>query len=104
MDYTEIIKAVVELVVAVLTLFVIPKLRAFLIEKAGKDKLERWQKMVETAVAAAEQTMEHGEEKKHFVMRWLFDRGIEYDANVVDGMIEAAVIRLHNELKGGAAE
>lgn len=106
MNCTEIIKAIVELIVAVLTVIVIPKLRDYLYEKAGAENLARWQKLVEVAVAAAEQTIdpERWQAKKEFVREWLIMRGIEYDPDTVDSMIEAAVIKLHNELKGGAAE
>lgn len=86
---------------AVITSVVAPAVKAFLSEKIEKDKLERWEKFVGIAVAAAEQTIPVAE-RKQFVYDWLKNRGIEYDADAVDSMIEAAVIKLHNELKVGA--
>lgn len=106
MDYTEIITAAIGLLVAVITSIVAPAVKAFLTERIEKDKLERWEKFVGIAVAAAEQTIpsEQWKERKQFVYDWLKNRGIEYDADAVDSMIEAAVIKLHNELKVGAGE
>lgn len=106
MNYTEIITAIIGLLVALITTIVAPAVRAFLSERVEKEKLERWEKFVGIAVAAAEQTIppELWQEKKEFVREWLNERGIEYDVEAVDGMIEAAVIKLHNELKVGAEE
>lgn len=101
MDYTEIIELVIKLIVAVLVTFVIPSLRSFLESKIEKERREKWKSFVDVAVSAAEQTFPatSGKEKKRFVFDWLDARGIEYDADEVDSMIEAAVIRLHNELR-----
>lgn len=101
MDITEIIKAVIGLLTALIIYIIAPSVRAFLNSRVEGEKLERWKRYVEIAVAAAEQTIPktQAKEKKQFVLDWLNARGIEFDADEVDGMIEASVIRLHNELK-----
>lgn len=101
MDITEIIKAVIGLLVAVTTTVIAPTVRVYLASKVEREKLDKWRQYVEIAVAAAEQTIpkSKAQEKKEFVFAWLYERGIEFDEDAVDSMIEAAVIRLHNELK-----
>ena len=102
MDFTEIIKALLGLLVAVITTVIAPTVKTFLASRVEREKLDKWRQYVEIAVAAAEQTIPKTmtQEKKEFVFDWLKARGIEFDAEEVDSMIEAAVIRLHNELKG----
>lgn len=100
-DYTEIFKAVIGLIVTVLTAIVIPAVKSYIEIKIDKEKLERWQRFIDIAVSAAEQTIpaENWREKKQFVVDWLDARGIDFDADEVDSMIESAVIKLHNELR-----
>ena len=51
MDYTEIISAVIALISALVSAFLIPWIK----ERVGADKLKKWQAYVEIAVKAAEQ-------------------------------------------------
>lgn len=103
MDYTEIIKMAIGLVLAVITAVIIPTLKRYLEERVGKETLEKWNQYVKIAVAAAEQIFDisQGAEKKQYVVDWLHERGIVFDEAAVDSMIEAAVNELHNALKAG---
>ena len=105
MDITEIIKAVIGLLTALIIYIIAPSVRAFLSASTDKEKLAKWKQYVDIAVGAAEQLMpkDAGKEKKQFVLDWLNARGIEFDADEVDSMIEASVIRLHTEIKGVSA-
>lgn len=96
MDYTNIIGAVITLLTAILTTFIIPWLK----EKYGCEKLKKWQAYVNIAVEAAEQLYDvtEGEEKKAYVVEYLASKGIKFDSDTVDKMIESAVLTLHNEL------
>lgn len=96
MDYTNIIGAVITLLTAILTTFIIPWLK----EKYGCEKLKKWQAYVNIAVEAAEQLYDvtEGEEKKAYVVNYLATKGIKFDSDTVDKMIESAVLTLHNEL------
>lgn len=101
MDYTNIITAVITLLTALLTAFVIPWIK----ERAGAEKLAKWQQYVEIAVRAAEQlyAATDGAEKKAYVLQYLASKGIKFDSATVDKMIESAVLTLHHELYGGTS-
>lgn len=101
MDYTQIITAVLALLSALVTAFVIPWLK----ERIGAERLATWQQYVEIAVRAAEQlySATQGEEKKAYVVQYLAGKGIQFDTETVDKMIEATVLTLHNQLYGGAS-
>ena len=100
MDYTQIISAVIALVSALVSAFLIPWLK----KKIGAEDLKKWQAYVEIAVRAAEQlyAANEGAEKKAYVLQYLAERGIVFDSDTVDKLIEAAVLTLHHELYGGA--
>ena len=55
MDYTEIISAVIALISALVSAFLIPWIK----ERVGADKLKKWQAYVEIAVKAAEDRRAH---------------------------------------------
>lgn len=99
MDYTQIITAVIALLSALVTAFVIPWLK----ERIGAERLATWQQYVEIAVRAAEQLYgaAQGEEKKAYVVQYLAGKGIQFDTETVDKMIEATVLTLHSQLYGG---
>lgn len=92
-----ILKIVVSACSALITVFVVPYLRRL----AENEKLTEIMKAVNVAVSAAEQTIKgsgKGAEKKHqvieFMLDWMHSRGISFDAEQIDGLIEAAVYGL----------
>ena len=99
MDYTQIIQAVVALLTAVITTFLIPYIK----KRVEASELAKWQTYTEIAVRAAEQiySATDGEKKKAYVVQYLASKGIQFDSSTVDKMIEAAVLTLHHELYGG---
>lgn len=96
-DITAIIKAVVELIFAVAGIFLIPWLK----EKIGAAKLAKIIDTIDILVAAAEQIANRegydGAWKKQHVIELLQKNGYTVD-DTIDDYIEAAVIKLHNEL------
>ena len=102
MDYTNIITAVITLLTALVSAFLIPWMK----ERIGAEKLAKWQQYVDIAVRAAEQLYNatDGAEKKAYVLRYLASKGIQFDSDTVDKMIESAVLTLHHELYGGASD
>ena len=93
-DITEIVSAVIALIVAVITYFVIPLLR----QKVEAGKLERIEKWVKTAVEAAEMIYKGsglGDQKKAYVLKFLAEKGYTMDIDSIDSMIEAAVHELN---------
>ena len=98
MDYTRIIESVITLVVALLTTFIVPWIK----EKIDAEKLKKWQIYTDIAVQAAEQlfTTEQFKEKKQYVLDYLTDKGIRFDPDTIDNLIEASVLLLHDDLYG----
>lgn len=96
MDVTDIVSAVITLIAAIITTFVIPWLKT----KLDADKLANLTAWAKIAVSAAEQIYAgpgRGEEKKTYVTEFLGKHGYTVDTDELDGVIEAAVAQL--ELK-----
>jgi len=94
-DITQVILAVIALLSAVVTGFLIPwiKLRT---TAQQQEQLAAW---VEIAVSAAEQIFAgvgRGAEKKEYVKAWLAERGLTFDEKTIDAAIEASVYQLKN--------
>ena len=92
-DLTPIMEAIIALVVAVITAFVIPWLKG----KIDADKLEQIKLWVTVAVEAAEQLYNgtgRGEEKKAYVVKFLQEKGFTLDPDSLDKLIEAAFFNL----------
>lgn len=98
MDYTQIISAVIALISALVSAFLIPWLKT----KIDANKLQTIKTYVEIGVKAAEQlyAATDGEEKKTYVINFLAEHGIRFDVSTIDQLIEAAVLQLHHELYG----
>lgn len=97
-DITPIVEAVIGVVVAICSVFVIPWLKS----KVSAEKMETYKVWVEIGVAAAEQLYKaaDGAQKKLYVQSFLFDKGINLDEYDLDNLIESAVLKLHNDLYG----
>ena len=100
-NITPIVEAGILLIAAIISVFVVPWIRSKAKSEGTSDFL-RW---VEIAVAAAEQLYEStdGAAKKKYVLAYLQGKGVTVDEEDIENAIEAAVIKLHNELiaKGG---
>ena len=94
-DLTQIILAVIALISAVLTGFVIPWIKS----KLDDRQYEILVAFVKTAVYAAEQlfTSEQWKEKKQYVQDLLLQNGYQIDLAPVDALIEATVRELRIE-------
>lgn len=95
-DITPIVNAVIALIAAGVSVFLIPWIKSKTTDEQRKELLE-W---VKIGVAAAEQLYEgqgRGEEKKQYVLKFLADMGFTVDEEAVNAAIEAAV----NQLNGG---
>ena len=92
MDYTQIISAVIALISALVSAFLIPWLKT----KIDADKLQTLRTYVEIGVKAATD----GAAKKAYVVNFLAEKGIQFDVETIDKLIEAAVLQLHHELYG----
>lgn len=99
-DLTPIINAMIALVAALITAFVIPWLK----RKTTAHDREEMLKWVEIAVAAAQQLYHQldGQQRKEYVRNYLNSKGYDVNDKDVDNAIEAAVLRLHRELEAAA--
>ena len=94
-DITPIIETIITLVVLCITTFLIPYIKS----KTTSAQQEQIQAWVNIAVMAAEQLIQgsgKGAEKKEYVIKWLNEHNITFDAEKLDAMIEAAVYKLTN--------
>ena len=92
-DLTSIANAVIALIAAIITAFVIPWIRS----KTTAAQFEKIKMWVTVAIEAAEQIYTgsgRGEEKKRFVIEFLANKGFKIDADSLDKLIEAAVFNL----------
>lgn len=96
-DLTPVINAVIALMAALISAFVIPWVRRNTTAQDREDFL-RW---VEIAVAAAEQLFHatQGAEKKKYVIAFLEKKGFVASEDDLNAAIEGAVLRLHRELE-----
>ena len=97
-DLTTVFLAEITLTAA----FVIPWLRANTTQKQ-REALLAW---AEIAAAAAQQLYGQlsGEERKAYVLDFLEEKGYKVNTLEVENAIEAAVLKLHQQLKSGAVE
>lgn len=96
-DITIFITAVAGAIAGVFCYFVRPYIKA-VTSAEQQAVLNEW---VRTAVKAAEQIYKgsgRGDEKKAFVLDWLQDHKITFDAAIIDAIIEAAVYELNEGL------
>ena len=91
-DYTELIQAIIALVSVLITTFLIP----FLKKKLSAERLEELKKWVSIAVKAAEQLYgsKTGQQKKEYVVAFLLSKGIVFDVDEVNALIESEVYKL----------
>ena len=96
MELTEIFKLLIELVVAVASLWLVPWLKA----KTGAEQVSDMLRWVEIAVSAAEQLYDakDGDAKYRYVFSFLREKGYAVDTDDVVNAIESAVLRLHKEI------
>ena len=95
-DLTPIVNAVITLIAAIVTTFLIPWIKS----KIDAAKLAQIVEWVGIAVRAAEQIYNEsgmGEKKKQYVLDFLADKGFTLDSNSINAMIEAAVKELNIE-------
>ncbi len=95
MDITPVVNAVIALIAAVVTAFVIPWVKSKT-TAAQREEIEAW---VRIAVIAAEQIYSgvgKGKEKKKYVLDFLAEKNLKIDEESVDLMIESAVKEMND--------
>lgn len=92
-DITTVIEAVLALIGALITAFLIPWIK----NKTSAEKLKQIELWVTVAVEAAEQIYTgsgKGAQKKAYVLEFLNSKGFDLDWEEIDMMIESAVFNL----------
>lgn len=97
-NITELLNAIIALLAAVITTFVVPWIK----RKMGAEKMTDFLRWVEVGVLAAEQMYQsfEGEEKKNYVIALLKEKGFKFSDVEVSAAIESAVKTVHAELYG----
>lgn len=96
LDLTPILEAIISLIAVIITYLVIPYIRS----KVNDQKLCELSQWVMIAVEAAEQIYAgpgRGEEKKAYVVAFLNSKGLTYDPESVNALIESYVHALKGE-------
>ena len=94
-DLTGIVLAVISLIGALITRYLIPWIK----EKTNEKQFEALKILAKVGVYAAEQlfSTEQWKEKKQYVLDFLKKNGYEVDAPAVDALIESLVRELQIE-------
>lgn len=95
-DITAIVNALIALIAAVVTVFVVPWIKS----KTTAQQREELVAWVKIAVSAAEQIYKgdkRGNEKKQYVLDFLAQNGFIVDEDYINAAIEAAVKQLNSE-------
>ncbi len=98
-DLTPVIQALITLISAFITLFILPKLTLYLKKKLSAEQLSVLREWVKIAVSAAEQLYgsKTGQQKKEYVVSFLLSKGIVIDIDEVTALIESEVYKLTAE-------
>jgi len=99
-DLTPVINAFIALVATIITAFVVPWIKRNTSAQA-REALLKW---VVIAVMAAQQLHYQlkGEERKQYVLDFLAQKGYDVSSEEIENAIEAAVLKLHQELEATA--
>ena len=100
MNLTTIVEAIIALAVAVITVFVLPWLSANTTARDREDLLS-W---VDIAVAAAQQLYHQcsGQQRLDYALALLEEKGFDIDDGAVVDAVEAAVLKLHQQMEAAA--
>lgn len=96
-DITPIISAIITLLLALITTFVIPYLKTK-ISASDFEKIKAWVKIAVQAVELIYPEAGQGRVKKQAVIDFLIEHNVVFDESQIDMLIESAVLELKNEL------
>ena len=108
MDITVILELIVKLIFAVLTIFVAPKLKALISEKVAESNQREIIQWVELAVKAAEEAERAGlidkKAKYTYALNFLEKRGVTFDPDTMQALIDSSCWELFNKFKVDSGE
>ena len=104
MDITPILELIIKLVFALITLFLLPKLKALISEKVAESDQRKIIQWVELAVKAAEEAERAGlidkKAKYTYALNFLEKRGVTFDPDTMQALIDSSCWELFNKFKG----
>ena len=99
MDITPVVNAVIALIAAVVTAFVIPWVKSKT-TAAQREEINSWVKIAVTAAEQIYSGIGKGKEKKAYVLKFLEEKNLKIDEESVDLMIESAVKNMNQAFNG----
>lgn len=107
-DITPILELVIRLIALIVTIVIIPKVKKLLTEKVAESDQKKILRWAEIAVQAAEEAARSGlidkKAKYEYAKSFLEDRGITFDANTIEALINSNVWDLINRFKDESEE
>lgn len=108
MNITPILELAVKLIFALITIYLIPKIKKLIatkVSEADQKKIIRW---AEIAAQAAEEAARSGlidkKAKYNYAKDFLEARGITFDADTMEALINSTVWELFNRFKDESEE
>lgn len=103
MNITPILELVVKLIFALITIFLVPKLKELISTKVAESDQKKLLRWVELAVQAAEEAARSGlidkKAKYQYAKDFLEKRGVTFDADAMQALIDSTVWELFNQFK-----
>lgn len=108
MDITPILELAVKLIFTLVTIFLIPKIKKLLAAKVAESDQKKLLRWVELAVQAAEEAEHSGlidkKAKYQYAKTFLEARGVTFDADTMQALIDSAVWDLFNQFQKDSEE
>ena len=106
MNITPILELVVKLIFTLITIFLVPKLKELISTKVAESDQKKIIRWVELAVQAAEEAERSGlidkKAKYQYAKTFLEARGVTFDADTMQALIDSTVWELFNQFKNDA--
>lgn len=103
MDITPILELAVKLIFTLITIFLVPKLKELISTKVAESDQKKIIRWVELAVQAAEEAERSGlidkKAKYKYAKTFLEARGVTFDADTMQALIDSTVWELFNQFK-----
>lgn len=103
MDITPILELAVKLIFALITIFLVPKLKELISTKVAESDQKKIIRWVELAVQAAEEAERSGlidkKAKYQYAKDFLEKRGVTFDADTMQALIDSTCWELFNQFK-----
>lgn len=103
MDITPILELAVKLIFTAVTIFLIPKLKELISTKVAESDQKKILRWAEIAAQAAEEAERSGlidkKAKYQYAKDFLEKRGVTFDADTMQALIDSTVWELFNQFK-----